>query len=126
MFNKPYGRAFDVNSNLWVGNNAGDNLLEFTPAQLARTGSPTPAAITNTTTKDILDACRGPAFDADGDLWRSSRRTHQLVQYSIRSGRPVPISTTNVTLEDGVTPANLARLAFDNAGNLWTTEGLND
>ncbi|MDQ4148196.1 MAG: hypothetical protein M3120_11085 [Pseudomonadota bacterium] len=38
----------------------------------------------------------------------------------------MPISTTNVTLEDGVTPANLARLAFDDADNLWATEGLND
>jgi ligand-binding sensor domain-containing protein len=124
VFNKPYRHAFDVNSNLWIGNNAGDNLLEFTPAQLARTGSRTPATITNAATKDILDACRASAFDADGDLWESSGRTHQLVQYSMRSGRPVPISTTDVTLEDGVTPTNLAGLALDDADNLWATEGL--
>ncbi len=38
----------------------------------------------------------------------------------------MPISTTDVTLEDGVTPANLAGLGLDDADNLWATVGLND
>jgi hypothetical protein len=124
---RPYGHAFDANGNLWVGNNRGDNLLKFTPGQLVASGIPEPDVTFNETTTGQLDAPRGPAFDADGDLWLSSRRTRQLVQYSIdENGDPVPLSTTNVRLENGVTPAAPAGLAFDDLGNLWVTEGIRD
>ncbi len=127
ILNGPYGHAFDTQGNLWVGNNLGDNVLKFTPGQLAASGSPAPAAVTSATNSGSLDAARGPAFDADGDLWVSSRRTNQLVQYNIdQNGNPVPLTTTNITLQNGSTPAAPAGIAFDGAGNLWLTESVAD
>jgi sugar lactone lactonase YvrE len=127
VLNRPYGHAFDAEGNLWVGNNRGDNLLGFLPGQINNSGSPPPAAIIDQTTTGTLDAARGPAFDADGDLWLSSRRTGQLVQYSIdENGDPIPITTTNIRLEDGTTPAAPAGIAFDAEGNLWVTDSISD
>jgi sugar lactone lactonase YvrE len=39
----PIGVAFDASGDLWVGNGEGSSVVEFTPSQLATSGSPTPA-----------------------------------------------------------------------------------
>ena len=44
-FQNPYGEAFDAAGDLWVSNYGGDTVAEFTAAQLAATGSPTPAVV---------------------------------------------------------------------------------
>ena len=43
--NGPYLSTFDAAGDLWVANFFGNTVVEFTPAQLAATGSPTPAVV---------------------------------------------------------------------------------
>ena len=62
----PWGVAFDASGDLWVGNYGGDNLNEFHPAQLAASGSPTPA---ETISSSGLSGTSGLSFDASGNLW---------------------------------------------------------
>jgi sugar lactone lactonase YvrE len=126
ILNGPYGHAFDTGGDLWVGNNLADNIVKFTAGQLDASGSPIPAAVTSASTSGQLDAVRGPAFDAEGDLWVASRQTHELAQYRIdANGDPVPLTTTIIRRANGGLAAP-AGIAFDGVGNLWVTDGVSD
>jgi sugar lactone lactonase YvrE len=52
----PHGLTFDRFGNLWVGNFLGNSITEFTPAQLAASGTPTPA----TTLTGLATGLSGP------------------------------------------------------------------
>ena len=45
VLNSPTQVAFDSSGNLWVVNTGNDSLVEYTKAELARSGSPTPARV---------------------------------------------------------------------------------
>ena len=64
----PAGLAFDAGGNLWVANIGGRTLASFTPAQLARTGSPVPNVLI-TPNGASLSVPVGLAFDVEGNLW---------------------------------------------------------
>jgi sugar lactone lactonase YvrE len=58
--NQPTGLAFDASGDLWVSNIGGNTVVEFTPSQIASSGSPTPSV---TVSGASLSGPAGLAFD---------------------------------------------------------------
>ena len=58
--NQPTGLAFDNSGDLWVSNMGANTVVEFTPSQIASSGSPTP---TVTVSGPSLNGPAGLAFD---------------------------------------------------------------
>ncbi|MGH9089973.1 MAG: hypothetical protein ACRDZR_01110 [Acidimicrobiales bacterium] len=142
----PAYMAFDSAGDLWVANYMGNTVVEYTPAQLAQSGSPTPAVTisgpencsTATTPPfsptDVLAVglCgpTGLSFDASGDLWVTNVFNASLVEYTpaqlAHTGSPTPtvgIATTNWTTF--ATAPHSLRTPLDDtvdaAGNLWVS-----
>jgi secreted PhoX family phosphatase len=71
--NGPDGLAFGPAGDLWVASSGTNMLIEYTKAELAKSGSPTPRAIVpapaSATTSPAPD---GLALDPSGDLWVTS------------------------------------------------------
>jgi streptogramin lyase len=127
----PQGLAFDASGNLWVANYDASDIVEFTPAQLAANGTPTPAVTIGpyasgyaTNGSDILWGPLALAFDPSGNLWVANGSAPAapllnptLVELSASSlttsGTPAPIFTADVA---NVRPFGLA---FDVSGDLW-------
>ena len=106
----PIGSAFDAAGDLWVGNLGGTNISEFTPSQLAATGSPAPAVVISGPTSPSA-----VAFDAAGDLWvTTANGIDEFTPAQLTaSGSPTPAVTIS-----GVADGSIG-LTFDAAGNLW-------
>src|ERR1700728_1129650 len=109
--------AFDAHGDLWVSNRvAAATEVEFTPSQLATSGSPTPAV---TISVNINVYALG--FDSSGDLWMVETGP-DLVEFTASqltsSGNPAPAVTIS-----GLNPSSLSSLAFNSAGDLWVTSG---
>ncbi|MGH9108682.1 MAG: IPT/TIG domain-containing protein [Acidimicrobiales bacterium] len=115
----PRALAFDAGGDLWVTTTNGGpgHVVEYTPAQLAAGGAPTPAV----TLTSLGDNPGGLAFDTAGDLWVTvftgvpgptvlGFAPAQLAA----SGSPVP--------EKKFTTHTSWGLAFDPSGNLWVVE----
>ena len=91
----PGAVVFDNAGDLWVGNYDGGSIVEFTPAQLASTGSPTAAVtLTDDGSGTSIDEALGLAFDSTGTLWASSRLANSVVGYApsqlSSTGHPAP------------------------------------
>jgi len=98
------GLAFDPNGNLWVANNGSNTVVEYTPAQLAAEGSPTPNAII---TLPAGATPFGIAFDKRGTLWVSSRYNgvmYGLTSAQLTTGAPTPAVADTVSLSGGFLP----------------------
>jgi len=109
--NDPEGAVFDAKGDLWVANDSGNNIFEYTPSQLAASGSPSPAVV-------ISDAARPSAltFDADGDLWATNLAggVEEFTAGQLTSsGNPTPAVTLAGAANDS------SGLTFDAAGDLW-------
>jgi streptogramin lyase len=120
--NHPANEVFDRRGDLWVGNEASNTIVEFTPAQLARSGSPVPHATIKADNDGSLVSPEPHAFDAAGDLWVVNARNDTIVEFTpaqlAKSGSPVPhvtISANQGSLNNPFVPT------FDRAGNLWIT-----
>jgi sugar lactone lactonase YvrE len=127
--NFPEGIAFDSSGNLWVANLISSTLVEFTPRQLASSGSPVPA-VTISPPKNGWFGPAGIAFDVSGNLWAtvgnvsSSAGSGGIIKITrselATGGSPNPAVTIDpagtapVVSLDGAQP-----LAFDANGNLW-------
>jgi sugar lactone lactonase YvrE len=140
----PHGLAFDAGGNLWVANTNpgyydGSTAAEFTPGQLATSGTPTPLYEVR---GDYCGwRCRyfhtplALAFDASGDLWVSDPELERLLMYPPDQLKPTPLGSSlpDVQLQDGGpyfehgtdTPLDFPTgLSFDPAGNLWVSLGI--
>lgn len=125
----PAGLAFDGSGDLWVANEGNNTLVEYTPSQLAASGSPTPTATISANGSHSLDVPVGVAFDSSGDLWVSNAANSSLVEYTATqlgdgTGGPTP----NVTLTSDASASldSPMGLAFDGSGNLWVANQAND
>ena len=82
----PTSLTFDRSGDLWVVN-AGltQSLVEFTPSQLAASGSPTPAV---TITGSGLSGPGSLAIDASGNAWVGNDTNNTIVSFARRSSTP--------------------------------------
>ncbi|HEY6474681.1 MAG TPA: hypothetical protein VIY26_17430 [Acidimicrobiales bacterium] len=98
VLNDVQGVAFDAHGNLWVGNCLSANtanLSEYTPAQFASSGSPTPAVTLTSDGSDDLGCIYGMEFDNSGNLWAANDDTNTGVSgfspsQLASSGSPTP------------------------------------
>jgi sugar lactone lactonase YvrE len=122
----PSALAFDGRGDLWMGNSFDNAVVDFTPAQLSASGTPTPA-VTLTATAGSINAPDGLVFDSSGRLWVANDPVvppGSLVAFSstqlASSGAPVP----QVTLGSNTAHTNIdgpSALTFDPFGNLWVS-----
>jgi hypothetical protein len=111
---EPWSAVYDAAGDLWVARYVTATLVEYTAAQLASSGTPTPVVTIHATFTDAGPS--GLAFDSAGDLWMTNY-DGPIVEYTAAqlkaSGSPTP-----AVLISG-TAARAWGLTFDNAGNLW-------
>lgn len=127
-FNKPTDLAFDKNGNLWVANYLDSKLVEFTPSQLAASGSPVPSVVLSGTN---LYQPGGLAFDGGGNLWVGYTSTGPgkagtvvkfLASSLANSGTLTPAADiTDITIGNGPQLYVPYGLAFDSRGVLWVS-----
>jgi streptogramin lyase len=58
----PWGLAFDASGDLWVSNYDGNTAVEFSPAQIAASGNPTPIALMPGIVNEAYQITFGPVF----------------------------------------------------------------
>ena len=92
----PAGLAFDAAANLWVAAFTGNRLEQFSPAQLATSGSPTPDVIISSDGTSLILPC-GTAFDADGNLWVT---TNSNVGGTIQKFTPAQLASSGSPTPD--------------------------
>jgi hypothetical protein len=93
----PARLAFDGADDLWVANNGGNSVVEYTAAELASSGAPAPAVVLSSTASNSLDGPNALGFDGSGDLWVIDETSNTLVEFSpsqlASSGTPTPVDT---------------------------------
>jgi len=108
--NSPSGIAFDGKGDLWVANNSGSTIVEFTPAQLASNGAPAPQV---TITTPNLSIPNSVAIDNSGSVWVSDGNNGAIYSYTTAqtasTGSPAPAVQIHGALASYVP----AQLAFD-------------
>lgn len=131
--NGPLGLAFDARGNLWVGNfgpspgsgGAGDDtLVRFTPAQLARSGQPTPGVVLTGFANPY-----GHTFDPQGNLWVGNNRVHNVLRIPpaqlARSGAVGPANVAVTETTSGLLNGPRGPV-FDRNRNLWVASANNN
>jgi secreted PhoX family phosphatase len=118
----PSGCAFDSDGALWIVNddptlNADTNLvISFTAAQLAAGGNVAPTVVIN----NGQNVCNGVdlAFDPNGNLWVANLcaaiAAYKKSDLVAPGGSLTPMAKVNQS-------TGVNGLAFDSAGNLWTS-----
>lgn len=112
--------AFDKTGNLWVASPCDKKVLRVAAAQLAASGEVTPAV-----TIALADNPQGLAFDKMGNLWVTDAQT--LKRFDAASlaanGATAAVTISVKTKADGTgAPLSPGFLAFDGAGDLWTSD----
>ncbi len=112
---KPNDLEFDAALNLWVTDNANNQLLRLSPNQYSTTNSPTPSVIISANSGSINEPV-GLAFDSSNNLWVANKTS--LVRFTAASlaasGAPAPDKTIT-----GVSINFPGGIAFDSSNNLW-------
>jgi sugar lactone lactonase YvrE len=123
----PQGIAFDPSGDAWVTDYSNNRLLEYSPAQLATSGTLIPID-TIGSTGGSLTLATGAAFDASGNLWVAKGSGgvggNTVVEFTpaqlAAGGAPTP--NTTLAMPDTADPYGLA---FDRRGSLWVTDAVN-
>lgn len=107
--------AFDAAGQLWVSVKCADKVVRLTPAQLASSGTATPAVeITGLTDPE------GIAFDAAGNLWVAGFGANALYRFTPANQALTGAQTLTPTPRVSVSvSALLEGMAFDESGGLW-------
>jgi hypothetical protein len=123
---RPENLVFDRSGNLWVANSEGStdgdgSVVEFTAAQLASSGSPTPAVTLSDNGSDtVLNEPDALTFDRSGTLWVGNYGIPNLVGFSpaqyAGSGSPTPAVTIDA---NGSSLEGPSAFTWDRSGDLW-------
>jgi ligand-binding sensor domain-containing protein len=127
----PEGLVFDSSGNMWVGAEDGQVIVEYTPAQFAASGNPTPNIILNS-----VGGFSSPShlrFDSAGNLWvvdegvfpngnggagEVFKYTHaQITGLTAGSNKIDPVFGVSLNAFE-----HLETIAFDGGGNLWVAD----
>jgi hypothetical protein len=129
-FGSPSQGVFDTKGDLWVSDYGTDTIYEYSAAQLAIPG---PIVIPNLTpnvqltSNPALNRPVGMAFDTEGTLWVANDGATTIFEFDSAALPTAPGSidtlTPNVVLSDDGSGSIQApwALAFDAAGNLWSS-----
>lgn len=120
----PQQGVFDKKGDLWVSDNGANAVFEFTSSQLMASGTVTP----NITIKSnpAFTGALGITFDSSGDLWVANNGTTTIFGFSAAT---LPTASGSVTLTPSIVLSDDGKqsiqgpwaLAFDSAGNLWSS-----
>ncbi len=129
--NGPEGIVFDAAGNLWVGSELGGVILEYTPAQLAASGNPTPNIILNASSFNFSSPSL-PLFDRVGNLWlvdedidNNVGGTGEVFKYDRNQIVHLSAGTQNIDPVIGIGFAefrHLEGLAFVAGGGIWVAD----
>jgi len=110
----PRGMVFDGAGNLWVAASGPTGaILEFTPAELAVSGTPSPhVAITPTAAMLPYYGPQFLTFDARGDLWVSDQYAH-VFEYTTGQIATSGTVTPAITVAVNGPVSGFTQLAFD-------------
>ncbi|HXB23601.1 MAG TPA: hypothetical protein VNV25_02625 [Gemmatimonadaceae bacterium] len=104
----PYDVAFDASGDAWVVNIADSTIVEYTPSQLAASGSPAPA--TTIAIRDVGTISSAPsalAFDNSGDLWVADLNRNEVMEFTpsqlAAGGAQVPAARLTGSAFNGAT-----------------------
>jgi secreted PhoX family phosphatase len=128
---EPLGLAFGPAGNLWVASNATNTLIEYTKAELAKSGSPAPRAIVpapaSATTSPTPD---GLAIDPSGDLWVTSTDSAafnvvaEFTKAELATAHPVPSVTISSDASGSLDGPEIPVVAP--SGALWVPNAANN
>lgn len=137
---QPYGITFDNNGNMWVADTNNNRIVEYrTPFTNGETvslviGYPSFDKGVYPTTAGSLAAPYGLAFDKSGNLWAVDYYNNRILEYVTpfknQMNASLVIGQSDLTSNSDGTTANRLNLpsaiAFDEKGNLWATDSLNN
>ncbi|MGP6159984.1 MAG: hypothetical protein ACLPYS_21240 [Vulcanimicrobiaceae bacterium] len=121
-FGAPQGVQFDANGDLWVldggnGSTVGPALDEFTPAQLAAHGNPTP---NKTIAYPGIKFPQQGVFDKNGDFWVADNQADEVVEFTPAQLATGGNLTPTLTLTSTIPFNGPLGIAFSPVtGNLW-------
>ena len=127
----PEGIVFDASGNMWVGAEDGQVIVEYTPAQFAASGNPTPHIILNSV--GGFSAPSHLRFDSAGNLWvvdegvfpNGNGGAGEVFKFShaqisgLSAGTNVVIPVFGISINAF---EHLETIAFDGGGNLWVAD----
>jgi secreted PhoX family phosphatase len=137
---QPYGMAFDNNGNVWVADTNNNRIVEYkTPFTNGEKvslviGYPSFDKGVYPTTAGSLAAPYGLAFDKSGNLWAVDYYNNRILEYvppfKNQMNASLVIGQSDLASNSDGTTANRLNLpsaiAFDEKGNLWVTDSLNN
>lgn len=106
--------TFDAHGNLWVADN-GAGLVEFTPSQLASSGTPTATVVI--APGSVMREAEAIAFDANGNAWVADRGNPHILEFT--AAQLASSATTNPADTISTGSAYPQGAGFDASGNLW-------
>lgn len=137
---QPYGITFDNDGNMWVADTNNNRIVEykmpFTNGEAVSLviGYPSFDKGVYPTTAGSLAAPYGLAFDKSGNLWAVDYYNNRILEYvppfKNQMNASLVIGQSDLTSNSDGTTANRLNLpsaiAFDEKGNLWMTDSLNN
>jgi hypothetical protein len=131
----PEGIIFDSAENMWVGAEDGQVIIEYTPAQYAASGNPTPNLILNADSFKFSSPSH-LALDAAGNLWVTDENRDndqggngEVFRYDKAQITGLAAGNQNIDPVFGIALpefVHLETIAFDGGGNLWLADQQGD